>query len=203
MTVIERIITRDPRIPQARKLIESMISKSDLNYSTALITKDNTLVIIVRETAIYITQLTNIQPGFDICFSYRDIIDLEEDEYEANIREFAMIKSLYKHYTSMETEQNKLAGEDELRGDNEFERLLSLKSADGAEFYKINGKHIGETYFVPIFSGFPSVNKSDKIGINVYNLHDGHFLNVMIIYKKKINRIMKIYFRTIDLGRRI
>lgn len=200
---MNRVILKDARLPQARKMITGMIPKSDLQYSVAMITMDNTLVVIVRETAIYTTELINIQPGYDICFSYADIIDLDEDEYIPNNIQARLISTTYNHYISIENDINKVAGEDVLRGDEEFERLLSLKSADGAEFFKIPGKSIDETYFVPIFSGFPATNKGDKIGINIYDIHDGHFLNVMIIYKKKINRIMKIYFRTINLGRSI
>ena len=41
---------KDVRVPQAKKLIEGIVSKSDLAKSDIMITGDNTLVIIVRDT---------------------------------------------------------------------------------------------------------------------------------------------------------
>lgn len=193
-------IQKDARIPQARKLITSMLAKIDLNFADVMITGDNTLVIIVRQTAIYITKLTNIQPGFTISFKYSDIVDLQEDEYIQNNYILQLLIDTYNHYYTIENNiSNLVASEPVLRGNDEFENLLSLKAADGAEFFKINGSNIGEVYLVPIFTGFPAMNKADSIGINIYNIGDGYFLNVMNIFKKKINRDMKIYFRTINL----
>ena len=199
-------IARDPRIPQAKKLILNIIAKKDYDFSDVMITRDNTLVIIVRETAIYTTKLLDIQPGFTICFNFSQSTyeGLEEDQYIPNKIIEPIMTDIYNRYLSVELNPlNLLASEPELRGNDEFERLLALKSADGAEFYKILGTNFKDVYYVPIFTGFPSINKPDKIGINVYDLHDGHFLNIMNIFKKKINREMKIYFRTINLGRSI
>lgn len=196
-------ILRNSRMPQVRKILNAVIQKVDLPFSDIMITGDNTLVIIVRETAIYTVKLHDIEPGFEISFKYTEIENLQEDEYVFNRYIFDYISSTYRFYLSMACQNNLLASEPELRGNPEFERLLSLKSIDGADFFKINGIDYNETYFVPIFSGFPVVNKVDKIGIDIFDLRDSHFLIVMNIYKKKINRNIQIYFRTINLSRRI
>lgn len=187
---------KDVRVPQAKKLIEGIVSKSDLAKSDIMITGDNTLVIIVRDTVMYTVKLNDVPCLPSISFRYVDLTD--EGEYIPNNYLLYNISSLYNYYNS--STLLKLASEPVLRGNDEFENLLNLKSSDGAEFFKINGSSIGECYFVPIFSGFPAINKADKIGIDIYDLRDGHLLVNMNIFKKKINRDIKMYFRTINLS---
>ena len=78
-----------------------------------------------------------------------------------------------------------VSSDNELRGNEQFEELLKLKTDDGMKFFKMNGNTLGSYYFVPIFTKFPSLNKSDCIGINIIDLLDGHLLIEMNINKKK------------------
>lgn len=192
---------KDIRLPQVRKIIQGIVGKSDLQFSNFMITGDNNLVIIIRETVMYLVKLFDVPCLPPIAFSYENLEqdNLEEDECIPNQYLLSVLSPIYEYYIN--SKSYKLASELDLRNNNEFEQLLSLKAADGANFFKINGSSIGECYFIPIFSGFPNINKSDKIGIDIYDLKDGHLLIIMNIYKKKINRDIQMYFRTINLGK--
>lgn len=194
-------VIRDPRIPQVRKIITSIIGKKDLSFTKVMITRDNTLVIILYDTSIYVTKLVDEIPGFEIAFYYKDIMNLEDDQCTVN--DFILYKQMYEtfmFYNSIESNQQfLLSSSSSLRGNEEFERLLALKSGDGAELYKMYGNNPGQVYFVPIFSSFPNLNKDDQIGISVYYIDQTTLMNVMYIYKKKIKRDVKVYFRTLNI----
>lgn len=193
-------LLKDIRLPQAKKIIQGVISKSDLQFSNIIITGDNTLVIIVRETIMYLIKLQDLPFLPPIAFRYNELNDeLSDDECFSDVHLLSFLLPIYDYYIN--STKYKLVSEPVLRNNEEFERLLSLKAADGANFFKIHGQVLGEYYLVPIFSGFPNINKSDKIGIDIYDLRDGHLLIVMNIYKKKVNRDINMYFRTINLAR--
>lgn len=193
-------VIRDPRIPQVRKIISSIIGKKDQMFTKIMITRDNTLVIILYDTTIYITKLIDEIPGFELAFYYSDIINLEDDQCVVNYILYREINDKFTYFTNIEYNSQLLSSNLTLRGNEEFERLLALKSADGAELYKMYGNNPGEVYFVPIFSGFPNLNKDDQIGINIYYFDQTTLMNVMYIYKKKIKRDIKIYFRTLRIN---
>lgn len=193
-------IIRDPRIPQVRKIISSIIGKKDQMFTKIMITRDNTLVIILYDTTIYVTKLIDEIPGFELAFYYSDIINLEDDQCIVNHILYREINDKFTYFANIEYNSQLLSSNLTLRGNEEFERLLALKSADGAELYKMYGNNPGEVYFVPIFSGFPNLNKDDQIGINIYYFDQTTLMNVMYIYKKKIKRDIKIYFRTLRIN---
>ena len=61
----------NPRLIQAKEIIDSIIPTTDRSPSNKImITRDNTLVIIVKDTAIYITNLVNVEFGDMICCEY-------------------------------------------------------------------------------------------------------------------------------------
>ena len=74
------------------------------------------------------------------------------------------------------------------------------------------GQHFGRTEFfkvydannncieIPMFAGFLSSNKQDKIGITVNDLLDNHLLIHYTIFKKKINRNIHMYYRILKLN---
>lgn len=195
-------VIRDPRIPQVRKIISSIIGKKDQMFTKIMITRDNTLVIILYDTTIYVAKLIDEVPGFELAFYYKDIVNLEDDQCTSiDYILYKEINNKFTYFSNIEyNSQLLLSSYPSLRGDEEFERLLALKSADGAELYKMYGNSPGEVYFVPIFSGFPNLNKDDQIGINVYYFDHITLMNVMYIYKKKIKRDIKIYFRTLRIN---
>lgn len=190
---------QDPRITQANRLIQSIIPKVDLPYSKIMITEDNTLVIIVRDTVFFTTKITDIQPGFPIAF-YFTALNLDTFEFENDLFLLNEMRNLYNIYSSIEIPNNCVVTSDELRGNEEFERLIGLKSADGLNFLKIFGNNIGETYYIPIFSGFPNVTKNDKMNVSIFSIKDQYYYIIYHIFKKKINRYIQMHFKTLNLN---
>ena len=194
---------KDPRMPQVRQLINSIFGKSTLLKNIdVLVTEQNSLVIIAMNTAIYEVPLLDCQPLPAVAFKYSDIMDIvEEDLCISDVILKEKMKQCYEFYLNSTLSIPMVAHDPELRGNEDFEYCLSAKAADGARFYKVRGTELYKSYMVPIFAGFPNLAKQDKIGISIYDFNDQyrHLLIVMDIYKKKINRNMKLYFKTINL----
>ena len=211
-------MNKDPRIPQVRKVASAMFNAAFLSCSNTfndmMISDDNNLVIINEKTLIYSIPLINepLLPStiIDLSLGVNPFIDEngkirkdDGDEYcIGDIHLLKVMNDCYNYYRNAEINCKLLAKDEyeELENDNSFEKLLNMKKADGMKFYKMNGLDINESYIVPIFTGFPKLNKSDTIGISIYDLDNQHLLIIFDIFKKKINRNYKIYFRTIKLG---
>ena len=74
-------LIKDPRLPQAKKLINAIFGKSTMLKSMdVLITEDNTLVIIAFNTTIYEVKMDAYCPLPPIAFKCIDVIELPEDE---------------------------------------------------------------------------------------------------------------------------
>lgn len=190
---------KDPRIEQTRKIVESIISKTLLYNTQVMITNDNLIVCVVDNTILYIIELKNIvEPYPSIAFMYGDIIDLEVDEYIPNIHLLHSLSSLFTTYITQKSQNPIVASNGELRGNEQFEQLLAMKAAEGMKYFNLIGKN-NTNYKIPIFSGFPNLSKQDLIGINVYDQLDGHLIIEMNIFKKKINRNIDMYFRTLKI----
>ena len=191
---------KDIRILQAKRIISSIVSKTDLSSSIAMITSNNLLVIEVQKTVLDIVPLYDCpQQLSPIAFDVLSVMNSEEDYFVQDNYYLSYLDKLFNIYNSFMNPNNILANEPELRGNLEFERLISLKAADGANFLQIAGNNLNCNYFVPIFSGFPSINKSDKIGIQIYNLDIAHVVVVMNIFKKKLKREYKMCFRILKM----
>ncbi|MDD3121912.1 MAG: hypothetical protein PHC62_00185 [Candidatus Izemoplasmatales bacterium] len=68
----------------------------------------------------------------------------------------------------------------DLRGDDQFEELLKLKTVDGSRMF-----HLLNQYMMSTFSTIHPLTKSDKISVSVYELEYGaSFLAVFHIIKK-------------------
>ena len=193
---------RDERIIQVRKIVTSILSITDFPFCNILVTENNTLIMIVRDTVIYTVQLLNVQPGFPISFNYNNIISLEEDEYIQDEILCIRLRQIWNNYSNIETHNNLLAYEKNLNENDEFNKLSSMKAKDGMKYFKIYGNIIDDVYFIPIFNKFPNLNKNDTIDIYVYQSGIEHFVIVMDIFKKKINRNIKMYFKTINLNQK-
>ena len=50
-----------------------------------------------------------------------------------------------------------------------------------------------------MFAGFLSLNKADTIGVQVYDYDEINHLIVFDIYKKKINRNVKMFCRVLKI----
>ena len=192
----------DSRIPQVKKILSSILSPVHLSESEVLITENNFVIAVLYNTIIYSIELINELPGRIIGFKYKDIEYLENDQciYDEEVT-FRLYNTIAKYF-SKENQNNLLSYSVNLESDESFSSFKNMKAGDNLKFYKMSGNTPENTYFVPIFSGFPSLNKDDKLNIFVYDMNNGiHFLNVMDIYKKKIKRNIKIYFVTIDINK--
>ena len=195
------MLYKDLRMVDVRKIISGAVAKRDLDFTTIYI-KDNIVLFVVRDTILIVSQLL---PEFcnnygEICCRYKDICNLNDDEYISDYFLLKEIRNLFIYYISNINNYPILASDSDLRSDPEFESLLSLKSADGAKFYKLRDINYNKPYFIPIFSGFPNLNKPDTIGATIRDLTDHcHLLVELDIFKKKIKRNIRIVYRTLDL----
>lgn len=191
---------KDPRIDEVKKIVESLVTKSLWEYTSILVTPTN-LNIIVTNTLLYDIPLKN-QGGQIIGFNNYKMLALDENPIvfpydRAVTRNILDTVNGYKNLISVAPI---VARDDALRGNVEFEKLLELKSDQGLKYFKMPSNSIDgylKTYIVPIFAGFPNMNKQDDIGILIYDIDDFHLLINMKIMKKKINRNIDLYFRTL------
>ena len=189
-------------IEQSRKIIESLISKS-LLYDVEVMIYNGVLVFVVDNTLLYEIELKNpIDIGL-ITFKYSNIIDYPVDIGISSCFNNVYIKnrlfSLYTNYKDLLIKNNIVAQNTQLRDDEIFESLANLKAGEGMRYYNMIGNNM-INYKIPIFSGFPNLNKQDTIGIDIRELPDNiHLLVDMNIFKKKINRNIHIYYRIIKL----
>ena len=195
------MLYKDLRMIDVRKVISGAVAKRDLDFTTIYI-KDNIVLFVVRDTILIVSRLL---PEFcnnygEICCRYKDICNLNDDEYIGDYFLLKEMRNLFIYYISNINNYPILASDSNLRSDPEFESLLSLKSADGAKFYKLRDINYNKPYFIPVFSGFPNLNKPDTIGATIRDMMDySHLLVELDIFKKKLKRNIKIVYRTLDL----
>lgn len=195
------MLYKDLRMVDVRKVISGAVAKRDLDFTTIYI-KDNIALFVVRDTILIVSQLL---PEFcnnygEICCRYKDICNLNDDEYIDDYFLLKETRNLFIYYINNINNYPILASDSNLRSDPEFESLLSLKSADGAKFYKLRDVNYNKPYFIPVFSGFPNLNKPDTIGATIRDMMDySHLLVELDIFKKKLKRNIKIVYRTLDL----
>jgi len=200
----------DPRLDQVQKIVESLVTKSLLSNTNCLVTSDNTLVLLVDDTLLYIVPLNNEVSYPSIGFSYAkfmyevssksitDFTTASLDIYDT----FITIKLLNFRtaYYGYELEQvMPVAFNDDLKTDESFTDYLSIKSDDGMKYYKLPALQPGKQYMIPIFTGFPNITSQDKLGVYVYDLYNGFLIGRFKIFKKKINRDINIFFRMLDI----
>ena len=212
MNISQLTVYRDYRIPEVRKIVESMVTSKFYEF-TKILLQENRLIFTVSDTLLYCIPLkvfpNSVEDAgvVDVAVNYQDLASFKFGQDECNI------KSDYNIYLEMTHVLNNLnyagiidgvydnrivAFNPDLRSDEKFEELLNLKADQGAKYYRMNTTDLSSTIFVPVFAGFPNINKQDKIGIKVYNI-DGNVIIELDIFKKKINRDIKIIYRTIGL----
>ena len=200
----------DPRLDQVQKVVESLVTKSLLYNTSCLVTSDNTLVILVDNTLLYIVPLRSEVSYPSLGFSYtkfmyevssKSITDFTKaslDIYDSLIT--TKLLNFRATYYGYELEQvMPVAFNSDLKTDESFANYLSIKSDDGMKYYKLPALQAGKQYMIPIFTGFPGITSQDKLGIYVYDLYNGFLIGRFKIFKKKINRDINIFFRMIDI----
>ena len=192
--MFERII--DPRIEQVRKIVETMVSKK-LFWRTNVLVEGNKVIIVVDDTVLFMALLKGVEPNIypTISFNYASIYEFENPNECINDVMLANRLISLENFYFNNHQLVLVAKEDNMRSNPEFEELLNLKSAEGMKFYKIKSLDFGREYLIPIFSGFPNMNKQDDISMEVYRTIDNFLVVRMIISKKKIGRDVDMIFR--------
>ena len=199
------MIFTDKRLPDAIKLIVGSVSKTDLMNSYIVIDSYNVIHILVRETALYSIPIysTVANTGFDnIGFTYGGLIGVVDPnrvtEYipdnEALKKVLPIVSVNYYN-----TKTNMVAREENLQENPVFNALTARKSSDGNSFYHLIGIDPTKVYFIPIFAGFPNLNKKDSINITVYKIANGNCIVEMDIFKSKIKKSIKLIYSIIDM----
>ena len=199
------MIFTDKRLPDAIKLIVGSVSKTDLMNSYIVIDSYNVIHILVRETALYSIPIysTVANTGFDnIGFTYGGLIGVVDPnrvtEYipdnEALKKVLPIVSVNYYN-----TKTNMVAREENLQENPIFNALTARKSADGNSFYHLIGIDPTKVYFIPIFAGFPNLNKKDSVDITVYKIANGNCIVEMDIFKTKIKKSIKLIYSIIDM----
>ena len=199
------MIFTDKRLPDAIKLIVGSVSKTDLMNSYIVIDSYNVIHILVRETALYSIPIysTIANTGFDnIGFTYGGLIGVVDPtrvtEYIPDIEALKKVLPIVavNYYN---TKTNMVAREENLQENPIFSALTTRNSADGNEFYHLIGIDPTKVYFIPIFAGFPNLNKKDSVNITVYKIVNGNCIVEMDIFKTKIKKSIKLIYSIIDM----
>lgn len=195
---MDRVVTLDPTIriendmrgPEVRKLLASFNKDS-------FVIVDNKLHVIVDNSIYYQMDLTgcnNYPAAFQINM-------LPEDEntllYNKGIYDFVAVKINainYGHFI-------RIAHLENARNNPEFEELLALKADQGMKRFKLPDEiRPGKLIMIPMFAGFPKVNKGEDIGLEVFkDAIQSNLVVHMSIYKKKFGRVLHMYFRILDI----
>ena len=79
----------------------------------------------------------------------------------------------------------------DLKQDEQFNEIIAKKASDGASLYRINNK-----YILTIIPGQLSVNKSDKVNLELYDIDNHTFIAKFIINKGKytISKYIAYFF---------
>lgn len=198
----------DHRIHQVRDLVEALITKSlhdFINVYVDLIEDTWYAIIEVDSTMLYEVPLKNVPMDeifYPIAFKYTTIKDLEDRDiyYGSDVFLLNDMRSKYNMYKTIASTTLPVAQDSDLRTNEEFEKLLNLKTDQGLKYFKINGVNSPtEVFMIPMFAGFISLSKPDRIGISLFNIDGSYLAMKMDIFKKKINRNISVYCRIIKL----
>lgn len=179
----------DSRIEQVRKIVEAIIPKTLQQYTNVLV-NSNTLVLNQNNTLLYNIPLKGIAEIYPpIAFNYWSIVEFEDPNSYIDDRFIldGMVK-MNLYYESIKQTCPLVAYDANIRQNEEFENLLSLKSDERLRYFKMPGINPNDTFLIPMFAGFISLSKQDEMGMKVYAIDDQFLLLEMDIFKKKINR---------------
>lgn len=219
------LVLHDDRLPEARDLLDNLVTKSLHKYTNLLIEPEGTLVLQVDDTVLYSIPLKTIGSSTSpIAFKYASLLkeitvddeDETDEESEEEVDEveasedrsvyygsdpmlIGSMDTMYRLFRYAENNYQIVASDEDLRANEEFETLLNLKSDQGLKYFKLNGEKPNEIFLIPMFAGFIKLSKPDKIGIRVFDTRDGFLIVEFNIFKKKINRSISLYCRIIKL----
>ena len=200
-------MNQDARMEQARKILSGLVSAS-MNDRTEALVHQNELIVVIDKTVLYIVPLLNIEPNFyqDIGFRYDILIKECGDNLSCYISDYEVVDrviSIYNSYMFIIHNNIPIISEEDLRSNPQFESLLGLKASDGLLYFNIYSNFITDNsntqlIKIPVFTGFPSINAKDKIGVTVFNEINTFIINFNI-FKKKFNRNLNMIYRILKL----
>ena len=198
------MIEEDARFIQAISVLKTVIGEVALETALISIGIDNRVVCVTYGSVIYTFYLNDVMNGNKIYCNYlyvkyrdkypmfatipysqqdKDLLDYVVDQYMNLIQSYQLINTA-----------------DNVQDDILFQKYMEMKADDGCELYRIGQP--GNMSFFSIFAGFPKMNKSDKLNLYSYRVDEYSQINRMELFKKKVNRVVDIYYRAMDLGYR-
>lgn len=184
---------------QFRDVVETAKSlKADIIYI-----KGNT-IYGVDDNFTYLKQMTfdNIL-GLEICYNQKlmndfmkvctnDIV-IQDNSILSNIETLYINNQNYiKNILTLNNKINNILlsninimNIDTVRGNEQFESAISLKTSQGIGLYKVN-----EQYIMSIFKGLLPINKPDKVSLSIYDVDNTRFLTRFVISKPKNKAII-------------
>lgn len=152
------------------------------------------LYIFVEGSVLYKMNLTGlVDPSITFPFNNATISNgIVAPNNMAPYYKYAEINSIISHTNNM------VYHDPDLQDDPKFMALATAKASDGAGFYFINTSIA--TICTTVFPGLPSLQKSDSVGIKVYNLTDGKLLINYTVFKKKLKVAYEIYYKIINVN---
>lgn len=197
-------VFNDVRVAESLTILSSVLSKTDLKSGYLIINEDNTINCICYNSIIVSSCLLSCIPGLAIIVDlektilYQESLETPDNNAYIPINDFNIIRSIYEYQnTYFKSELKNILHFENINMDENFKDLLSLKSEEGAKWFKteINGYWI----CIPVFTGFPKVSKSDKLDLDVYDCGYRYKIIKYTIFKKKLKRSISIVFRTMNL----
>lgn len=183
---------------QPLKMISGILKSNEIPNAEYCISRDK-LIICLYNTCLYVMDINDI--GDIIPF----ILSINENKELIPMIPFNYIQlqdKLLQFYSSC-INRELLASIDDLKSDPEFAELLTMKAADGMRFYKVptlNPNAQNKMFFVPVYSGFPNLAKSDNASIRIYNAIESNCSIVeYIIWRQKVKSYIHLYFRILNL----
>ena len=195
-SIVPTVKFKDVRAGEVRKLLTSF------NKEALVLIENNKINIIVDNMVLYWMYLkVELPPNINFPvtgFVSRDLLAIEEDD--TLIHDVSVIDYVYPLVQSSMIRGELLAKKDNLVEDENYNKLLGLKSADGMDFYKLASPDFSKNFMIPVASGFPTINKNDNVTIEVYDYPVAtQFLVDMTIFKKKFNRDIHMVFKILDI----
>ena len=197
---------KDFRVPEVRKIVSALVTSSLYQYTKLLLVED-TIIFTVSDTLLYSVKLKNTVPdnnqlvasGFACTFyDIANPINNDEELAKSDFNIMHELSEVYHKYNEIIWNSSVIAQDSSLRDNPEFESLLGLKADDGLKYYRMMAND-HNPIFIPVFSGFPNLNKDDTIGIKVYCTDRQNYVVNATIYKKKLAREINMYYRILGL----
>lgn len=185
-------------LPQIEKLVGDIVGNTSIVDAEIYLSGTNDLMICMYDSVIYSTTV-NFNTIGDIFLGWK-----KDDEGNISIRELGyrngILIEYYDKYIKMyniNPDLNIICSIDNVEQLDTFPN--KLKASDGCEFIKVLGNDM-KTYMLPIFTGFPKLNKGDTMDIRIFRLTLETNIVKYIIHKKKLNRDIVISFRSLNFS---